>query len=145
MDSNLVSWSNFLIIFYGCVIIHPFFNLKDGSLHRCRSLEMDKWLHPMVYMDSIINPWASYQIHKNAGCACAGNAGNVFPSPWSSDPVLHHGACVTHMPWCMSGSLTSGFLWNRWRGKHTRLMRNPQLYVSGKRPLTPILGSGWGY
>ena len=23
--------------------------------------------------------WASYHIRKNAGCACAGNAGNVFP------------------------------------------------------------------
>ena len=25
------------------------------------------------------SPWASYQIHKVAGCACASNAGNVFP------------------------------------------------------------------
>ena len=25
------------------------------------------------------NPWASCQIRKIAGCACAGNAGNVFP------------------------------------------------------------------
>ena len=25
-------------------------------------------------------PWASYQIRKIAGCACAGNAGNVFPA-----------------------------------------------------------------
>ena len=24
--------------------------------------------------------WAPYQIHKIAGCACAGNAGNVFPA-----------------------------------------------------------------
>ena len=26
----------------------------------------------------ISGPWASYQIRKIAGCACAGNAGNVF-------------------------------------------------------------------
>ena len=25
-------------------------------------------------------PWASCQIRKIAGCACAGNAGNVFPA-----------------------------------------------------------------
>ena len=25
-------------------------------------------------------PWASYQIRKIAGCACTGNAGNVFPA-----------------------------------------------------------------
>ena len=24
-------------------------------------------------------------------------------------------SCVTHVPWCMLGSLTSGFLWSRWR------------------------------
>ena len=38
----------------------------------------------------------------------------------------------------MPGSLTSGFLWSRWRGKrsrHSRRMRNPQLYVSGKKPM----------
>ena len=30
-------------------------------------------------MDTLF-PWASYQIRKIAGCACAGNAGNVFPA-----------------------------------------------------------------
>ena len=59
-------------------------------------------------------PWASYQIRKIAGCACAGNAGNVFPrrrlqgKMLVSDPGMHHGTCVTHVPWCMSGSLTCG-------------------------------------
>ena len=58
--------------------------------------------------------WASYQIRKIAGCACAGNTGNVFPrrrfqrKPIVSDPGMHHGTCVTHVPWCMSGSLTCG-------------------------------------
>ena len=58
--------------------------------------------------------WASFQIRKIAGCACAGNAGNVFPrrqfqmKPLVSDPGMHHGTCVTHVPWCMSGSLTCG-------------------------------------
>ena len=58
------------------------------------------------------------------GCACAGNAGTFSRPPRVSDPDTHHGTCVT----CMPGSLTSGFLWSRWRGKrsrHSRLMRNP--------------------
>ena len=29
---------------------------------------------------------------------------------------MHHGTYVTHVPWCMPGSLTSSFLWNRSRG-----------------------------
>ena len=37
-----------------------------------------------------------------------------FPRHWLqrkplvSDPGMHHGTCVTHVPWCMSGSLTRG-------------------------------------
>ena len=58
--------------------------------------------------------------------------------PQVNDPDMHHGTCVTHVPWCMPESLTSGFLWSRWRGKrsrHFRRMRNPQFYVSGRRPM----------
>ena len=28
--------------------------------------------------------------------------------PLVNDPGMHHGTCVTHVPWCMSGSLTRG-------------------------------------
>ena len=51
--------------------------------------------------------WASYQIRKIAGCACAGITGNVFPATrfqrksLVSDHGRHHGTCVT-------GSLTHG-------------------------------------
>ena len=57
-------------------------------------------------------PWASCQVRKIARCACDGNAGNVFPRRrlqrklLVSDPGKHHGSCVTHVPWCTSGSLT---------------------------------------
>ena len=54
------------------------------------------------------------------------------------DPDMHHDTSVTHVPWCMPGSLTSGFLWSQWRGKcsrYSRRMRNPQFYVSGKRSM----------
>ena len=54
--------------------------------------------------------WVSCQIRKIAGCACARN---VSPPPWVNDPDIHHGTCVTHVPWCISESLTSGFLWSR--------------------------------
>ena len=66
------------------------------------------------HIDGLPHVWASYQILKIAGCACAGNAGNVFPhrrfqkKRLVNDPDMHHGTCVTHVPWCMSGSLTCG-------------------------------------
>ena len=67
-----------------------------------------------LFFHTRLGTWASYQIRKIAVCACAGNAGNVFPhrrfrrEPLVSDPGMHHGTCVTHVPWCMSGSLTCG-------------------------------------
>ena len=67
-----------------------------------------------------------------------GMQGTFSPPPWVSDPDMHHGTCVTHVPWCMSGSLTRGFLWSWWRVKRSRhswRMRNPRFYVSGKRPI----------
>ena len=52
--------------------------------------------------------------------------------PLVSDPGMHHGTCISHVPWCMSGSNPL------WRGKrHPWRMRNPQFYVSGKRPIVP--------
>ena len=61
--------------------------------------------------------WASCQIRKIAGAHALGMPGTSSPSPQVSDPDMHHGTCVTHVPWCMPGSLTSSFLWNRRRGK----------------------------
>ena len=58
--------------------------------------------------------WASYQIRKLVGCACTGNAKEIFSrhrlqrKSLVSDPGMHHGTCATHVPWCMSGSLTRG-------------------------------------
>ena len=36
-----------------------------------------------------------------------------FPPPRVSNPDMHHGTCVTHVPWGMPGSLTSGSLRSR--------------------------------
>ena len=66
-----------------------------------------------------------------------GMPGTFSPSARVSDPGMHHGMCVTRVPWCMPGSLTSSFVLSRWRGKrswHSRRICNPQFYVSSKRP-----------
>ena len=39
--------------------------------------------------------------------------GTFSPPPGISDPDMNHGTCVGHVPWCILGSLTSGFLWSR--------------------------------
>ena len=57
-----------------------------------------------------ITTWASYQIRKIKGCACAGNARNDFPATLQRKPIVNdtgilYGTCVTHVPLCVSGSL----------------------------------------
>ena len=71
-----------------------------------------------------------------------GMPGTFSPPPQNRDPGMHHGTCVTHVPWCMPGSLTCVFPWSWWRGKRSRpsrRMRNTQFYVSGKRPMIKCL------
>ena len=104
-------------------------HLQSPLIYRITS---DKW----SYEWSLHGPLARYV--KLRVARAPGMPGTFSPSPRVSDPDMLHGTCVAHVPWCMSGSLTSGFLWNRWRGKrsrHFRRMRNPQLCVSGKRPI----------
>ena len=45
-----------------------------------------------------------------------GMPGTFSQPPRISGSDMHQGTCVTHLPWCVPGSLTSGFFWSRWRG-----------------------------
>ena len=69
-----------------------------------------KWLDFTVRF--VWHIMGSYQIREIASCAFTGNAGNVFLAhrlqrkPLVSDPGVHHGTCVTHVPWCILGSLS---------------------------------------
>ena len=58
-------------------------------------------------------PWSSYQIWKIAVCACAGNAGNVYPPLQVGDPDMHHGTCVM---WSFKWPTTqiARFMWPTW-------------------------------
>ena len=49
--------------------------------------------------------------------------GTFSPPLRVSDPNMQHGTCVTHVPWCMPGSQSNGFLWRRLRGKRFRHSR----------------------
>ena len=84
-----------------------------------RELEgMDKKLHPYSKLwGALTYPWASCQIRQIAGAHAPGMPGTFSPPPRVSNPDMHHGTCVTHVPWCMPGSLTRVFLWIRRRGE----------------------------
>ena len=107
-----------------------------GQLNWRWSYLIDECFHPTKqYVSALANgALARYVILRVAHTP--GMPGTFSPPPQISDPDVYHGKCVTHVQWCMPGSLTSGFLWSQWRGKrsrHSRRMRNPYLYVSFKR------------
>ena len=60
------------------------------------------------------NPMALLPDTQNCGLCMHSECRERFPrhqlqrKPLVSDPGMHHGTCVLHGPWCMSGSLNSG-------------------------------------
>ena len=86
-------------------------SIRQHFVHKGGRISAGPFFRRMFEPLILFRVWASYQIRKIAGCACAGNAGNIFPrrrfqsKSLVSDPSMHHGTCVTHVPWCMSGSL----------------------------------------
>ena len=94
----------------------------------------------------LTSSWASCQMRKLRVAHAPGMPETFFPPQRVSNPAMHHGTCVTHVPWCMVGSLISGYLWSRRRGtrsRHSQRMHNPQFCVSGKRPIARLWGRKW--
>ena len=88
-----------------------------------------------VFLSSVINgPLTRYV--KLRAVHAPGMPGTFSPPPRISDPDMYH------RTWCISGSLASGFIWSRLRGKrsrYSRCMRNPEFYVYGKRPIVCLM------
>ena len=47
-------------------------------------------------------------LRMRRGCRERFSRHRLQKKPLISDLSMHHGTCVTHVPWCMSGSLNSG-------------------------------------
>ena len=50
------------------------------------------------YLEHMLFLWASYQIRQIAGAHAPGMLGTFSLPPHVSDPDMHHGTCVTHVP-----------------------------------------------
>ena len=133
---TITCYNQYLVEFY---YWNPFIVMISQWLHyidiACKTMNA-LWLHPWLYTGNISNRISSSPPVPHICVSVL--PGTFSPPPRVSDPDIHHGTCVTHVPWCMSGSFTSCFLWSRWcrkRSRHSRCMHNPQFYVIGKRPI----------
>ena len=123
----------------------PIINLGRWSV-RLRFLGRFLYLSVYFYWTDLWCPcfahsWASYLICNIVGCACAGNAGNVFPrhrlqgKPLVSDPGMHHlrdASAVMHVG-------IACILWRGKRSRHSRRMRIRNFPYLASGPLWMIL------
>ena len=144
LPSPLAQGLNNPINSHPVTVLHWMRNIVDCHV----DIKFGYWRLSLQYSDAKWNRWwmpFSYCEHgpltryvKLWVVHAPGMPGTFSPPPRISDPDMHHGTCVTHVPWCKPGPLISGLLWSRWWGKRSRhswRMHNPQFYVSGKRPM----------
>ena len=81
----------------------------QGSDYLCLVISSTK--HFYAFLNISLRPPGNIQ--GNLTVVCGGSKleqwlqwTELSYSPLVSDPGMHHGTCVTHVPWCMSGSLT---------------------------------------
>ena len=121
-------------------------DINSTLVGQCKNLGVAKiasWIGAGLFPEMLTPSRHHWPLMRYVKLRVAHAPGTFSPPLRVSDPDMHHGMCVTHVPWCMLGSLTRCFLWSRLRGKrswHFQCMRNPQFYASGKRP---ILNAMW--
>ena len=99
-----------------------------GCLERCLLWRFPLWTHKALKNAILIGWYGPLARYVKLRAAHAPGMPETFsPPPGISDTDNHHDTCVTHVPWCIPGSLTIAFRWSRWRGersRHFRRMRN---------------------
>ena len=140
LDCRNVSYA--YLEFINCImnrLINHFVFPMCTSERNIRSHDFASCCSMLSWLESMYGPFARYV--KLLVAHAPGMPGTFPPQPRVSDPDMHHGTCVTHVPWYIPISLTSGFLWSRLQGKrsrHSRRMRSPQDYLSDKWPMVKI-------
>ena len=100
------SWSYFANDIIKCIASNKICNLRKANLLRRVPLDLTEHGTFVRYVKLQI-------------VYAPGRSGTFSSPPRVSDPDVHHGTCVAHVPCWMSGSLTRGLLWTQWRGKRS--------------------------
>ena len=60
------------------------------------------------YLKGLLSDTHNYGLRMRRECRECFPRPRLQRKPLVNDLAMHHGTCVTHVPWCMSGSLTRG-------------------------------------
>ena len=117
---NLPCWKFrgwiFVIKIYKCEIC---FSIISGNMELTQVESIPYGLRGVTYSVHLILQTATCLMDLlpdtlNCGLCICWECRERFPrhrcqrTPLVSDPGMHHGTCVRHVPWCMSGLLTRG-------------------------------------
>ena len=97
-DKQLKSWLLQSLIFYHVgttTMQHPIVS------HNVFAIYIPKWNEPLAR-------YAKMRVVHAPGMPGTFSRHRLQRKPLVSDPGMHHGTCVTHVSWSMSGSLTRG-------------------------------------
>ena len=123
------------------MVVHSYFNPYNSWGDMCEFLFTPTVIISIKYVRHCACLWV-LELMSNLGpltryvklwVAHAPGMPGTFPrhrlqkKPLVRDPGMHHRTCVTHVPWCLSGLLTTG------GGKNFPAF---SFNVSGKRPIT---------
>ena len=100
------SWSYFANDIIKCIVSNKICNSRKANSHKRVPLDLTEHGTFVRYVKLRI-------------VYAPGRSGTFSSPPRVSDPDVHHGTCVTHVPCWMSESLTRGFLWTQWRGNRS--------------------------
>ena len=97
------AWLKALAIVRSNEVIRPVIGFIFALLNiRTISLTWFKWDH------GPLTKYAKLRLRMRCECRERFPRHRLQRKPLGSDPGMHHGTCVTHVPWCMSGLLTRG-------------------------------------
>ena len=141
IDSHYLKSVGRLLLICVCVYSSQLIHYSVDDRNNICVLRLFFHCHSMVnsgHLASYAKMWVAH---------APGMPGTFSPPQRVSDPDLHHGTCVTHVSWCMPGSLTSVSFevgGGGKRSRHSQRMRNPQFTYLARGPLFVVraLASG---
>ena len=107
-NSHPSGWINATLIFVIRHLIASRLRTAPCYATKCHITTPTPGLHAYIETGE---PWPLARYVKLQVAHAPRIPGTFSPPSRVSDPDMHHGTCVTHVLWCIPGSLTSGFRW----------------------------------
>ena len=104
------SWRTFLRSYFEYYLLQRVWKCHTCIWkHKYRFIYRGQWVNsPVIFVMGLLPDTQYCVLRMRRECRERFPRHRLQRKTLVSDPDMHHGACVTHEPWCMSGSLSPG-------------------------------------